>query len=211
MLSTVVLPAPFGPIRLVTRPGSAVERHVGRGAHAAEGDGRGRSTASGLRSRRRRGSRQRRSCRAVRGLRRRGARAARPACRCTPSGASHSTTSSSAPKKSSRYSARLREQLRQHDDDDRRRPAGPSVQPAPPTITTSTNRIDCENGNESGVTKPNSGANSAPARPANSAERAKATVLTTTGLRPMTRRRPRSPSPRASPAPRRSRARRWKR
>ena len=38
MLSTVVLPAPFGPIRLVTAPGFASNAHVVRRAHAAERD-----------------------------------------------------------------------------------------------------------------------------------------------------------------------------
>src|SRR6187455_2172825 len=99
----------------------------------------------------------------------------------TPFGAIHSTTSSNAPTNSSRYSARK----------DRNSgsitviaapTAGPSTQPDPPTITASRNRIDCENGNESGATNIISGAKIAPANPANTADTANAAVLTLTGL-----------------------------
>ena len=64
---------------------------------------------------------------------------------------------------------------------------GPSTQPAPPTMTASRNRIDCENGNESGATNIISGAKIAPARPVNTADSANAAVLTVTGLRPIER------------------------
>ena len=64
---------------------------------------------------------------------------------------------------------------------------GPSTQPAPPTITASRNRIDCENGNESGATNMNKGAKIAPASPVNDADRANAAVLTITGLSPIER------------------------
>ena len=50
--------------------------------------------------------------------------------------------------------------------------SGPASVPAPPTITTSTKRIDCRKAKVEGVTKPESGANSAPARPAQAAESA---------------------------------------
>ena len=36
--STVVLPAPFGPMTLVIRPGSATEAHVRRSLDPAKGD-----------------------------------------------------------------------------------------------------------------------------------------------------------------------------
>ena len=52
-------------------------------------------------------------------------------------------------------------------------------------ITTSTNRIDCENVKVDGVTKPDSGANSPPASPAQAAETANATVFTATGFNPI--------------------------
>src|SRR4029077_19223956 len=64
---------------------------------------------------------------------------------------------------------------------------GASVQPAPPTITASRNKIDCENGKLSGATKANSAANKPPATPVNAADSAKAMVFTTTGLKPTAR------------------------
>src|SRR5450830_2168273 len=63
--------------------------------------------------------------------------------------------------------------------------SGPMVEPAPPTTTTSTNRIDCMKPKVSGVTNVDNGANKQPARPASMADTAKATVLITNGLRPM--------------------------
>ena len=54
-------------------------------------------------------------------------------------------------------------------------------------MTASRNRIDCENGNESGATNISSGAKIPPARPVKTAESAKAAVLTITGLRPIER------------------------
>ena len=63
--------------------------------------------------------------------------------------------------------------------------SGPASEPAPPMITTSTKRIDCENENVDGVTKPESDAKNAPATPAYTAEMAKASVLMRTGSRPI--------------------------
>ena len=62
--------------------------------------------------------------------------------------------------------------------------SGPSVVPAPPTITTSRNMIDCENVNPLGLTKLASGANTPPASPAASAERVNAMMRTAIGLSP---------------------------
>ena len=46
--------------------------------------------------------------------------------------------------------------------------SGPATEPAPPIMTTSTNRIDCTKPKVCGVTKPASGANRPPAAPAHS-------------------------------------------
>ena len=101
-----------------------------------------------------------------------------------PSGAIQSTTRSSAPKKSSRYSARPARNSGRSTTT--AAPAsGPVTVPAPPMITTSTNRIDCENPNVDGVTKPESEANRPPARPAHAADAANAAVFTVTGLSPI--------------------------
>jgi hypothetical protein len=104
----------------------------------------------------------------------------------TPSGAIHSTTSSNAPTNSNRYSASP-DSSSGSITVTTAPTAGPSTQPAPPTITASRNRIDCENGNESGATNIISGAKMAPASPANTAETAKAAVLIVTGLSPTER------------------------
>src|ERR1043165_2666592 len=104
----------------------------------------------------------------------------------TLSGAIHSTTSSSAPTISSRYSARL-DSSSGSSTVTTAPTTGPSTQPEPPTITASRNRIDCENGKESGATNIISGAKIAPASPANTAETAKAAVLIDTGLSPTER------------------------
>ena len=100
-----------------------------------------------------------------------------------PSGASHRTNSISAPKNSSRYSASPASAS--GSSTTMAAPtSGPLTVPAPPTITTSTNRIDCMKAKVEGVTKPDSGAKRAPARPAQAADSAKASVLMATGFRP---------------------------
>ena len=104
----------------------------------------------------------------------------------TPSGASHSTTSSRLPKNSRRYSA-SQDSISGSNTLTTAPITGASVQPAPPTITASRNRIDCENGKLEGATNIRSGANIAPARPVSTADNAKAAVFTITGLRPIER------------------------
>src|SRR5262249_2745541 len=102
----------------------------------------------------------------------------------TPSGATQSTISSKPPKNRSLYSAK---------PDNSSGPitliaaptTGPNTQPAPPTMTASRNRIDCENGKESGATNINSGAKIAPARPVKNADSTKAVVLMITALSPI--------------------------
>src|SRR5215470_13868872 len=98
----------------------------------------------------------------------------------TPSGATQRITSRDAPKKSRRYSARP-ESNSGSTTLTSAPTTGPSVQPAPPTITANRNRIDCENGNESGATNISSGAKIAPASPVQAADSEKAAVLTITG------------------------------
>ncbi|MNT12374.1 hypothetical protein D3C72_1472990 [compost metagenome] len=101
-----------------------------------------------------------------------------------PVGATQSTTSNSMPKQSRRRFSRL--DSSSGSSPTTTAPAtGPATVPAPPIITTSTNRIDCRNENIPGVTMPCNGANSPPASPARAAENAKPTVLTTSGLTPM--------------------------
>ena len=63
--------------------------------------------------------------------------------------------------------------------------SGPASEPAPPMITTSTKSSDCEKVKVEGVTKPESGAKSAPASPAQTAEMAKAAVLMRSGSSPI--------------------------
>ena len=63
--------------------------------------------------------------------------------------------------------------------------SGPATEPAPPSITTSTNRIDCTKPKVCGVTKPDKGANSPPASPAQAADSANATTFTASGFRPI--------------------------
>ena len=104
----------------------------------------------------------------------------------TPSGAIHRITSSAAPKNSSRYSARP-DSSSGSTTLTSAPTTGPSAQPAPPTITANRNRIDCENGNESGATNISSGAKIPPASPVNTADSANAAVLTMTGLSPIER------------------------
>src|SRR6202008_2951410 len=110
-------------------------------------------------------------------------RASRP---ITPDGAAQSTASSSAPTNNNRYSASC-------DSSSGSKTviaaptAGPNCAPAPPTITASRNRIDCENGKESGATNIISGEYTAPARPAKAAEMANDAVLIVTGLSPIDR------------------------
>ena len=171
MLSTVVLPAPFGPIRLVTSPGARLERDVVRRPHAAEGDAQVPRPPG---PRAARGDRQLRLARAARG--RASVESRRETAPTTPSGATHSTPSSSAPKNSSRYSARPAS-TSGSSTTIAAPTSGPATEPAPPMITTSTNRIDCEKAKVEGVTKPDSAANSAPATPAHTAEMANAAVL----------------------------------
>jgi hypothetical protein len=142
------------------------ERDVGRGLS------RRRTRSSGLR----RGASGRSPAapaalrvRAVAQRERGGARAGARPSPTIPSGAIHSTTSSSAPKKSRRYSASPASTSGSSTTS--AAPAsGPVTVPAPPMITTSTNRIDCENVNVEGVTKAESAANSAPASPAHAAK-----------------------------------------
>ena len=120
---------------------------------------------------------------AVRGSMRRNSRAMVPKM---PSGASHSTTSSRMPKNSSRYSARF-DSSSGSTTVTAAPTAGPSTQPAPPTTQASRNRIDCENGNESGATNASSDAKMPPAIPANIADSMNAAALTLTGLSPIER------------------------
>src|SRR4051812_23889561 len=101
-----------------------------------------------------------------------------------PSGAIHNTISISAPKNSKRYSASPASAS--GSSTTMAAPtSGPVTVPAPPTITTSTNRIDCINAKLDGVTNPDSGANSAPASPAQAADKVNASALTATGLSPI--------------------------
>src|SRR5688572_10467303 len=179
MLSTVVLPAPFGPIRLVTLPGSA-ENETPVAAFTPPNAIVRPSTSSGeaLAGRAGSASRSGRGGTETRRLFRN--RAISPT---TPSGAIHSTTSNSAPKKSSRYSASPASSSGSRTTT--AAPAsGPVTVPAPPIMTTRTKRIDWENVNVDGVTKAESGAKSAPASPAQAADTVNATVFTATGLRP---------------------------
>src|SRR5499426_2744083 len=179
MLSTVVLPAPFGPIRVViargfafdaqpvtarTPPNAIVRPSTARAAPVGAGSSVIAARVAGTAARRRPNQ-----------------RAASPTM---PSGAISSTASSSAPKKSRRYSARPA-RTSGSATTTAAPTSGPVTVPAPPIITTSTNRIDCENENVDGVTKPDSGANSAPASPAQAAETANATVFTATGFSPI--------------------------
>ena len=101
-----------------------------------------------------------------------------------PPGAAHSTTSSRLPKKSSRYSSRLASTSGSSPTTSAPI-SGPAIEPAPPIMTTSTKRMDCTKPKVCGVTKPDSGANSAPAAPAHTAETAKATVFSASGFRPI--------------------------
>ena len=132
-------------------------------------------------------------------------RASRPS---TPSGATHRITSSAAPKKSSRYSARP-ERSSGRTTLTNAPTTGPKVQPAPPTMTANRNRIDCENGNESGATNISSGAKIPPARPVKTAERENAAVLTITGLRPIERAAGSASRTATIAMPQPLRARRW--
>src|SRR3984893_13919232 len=103
-----------------------------------------------------------------------------------PSGASQSTTSSSTPKNSRRYSARL-DSSSGNTTVIAAPTAGPSTQPAPPTTQANKNRIDCENGNESGATNASSDAKMPPEMPAKAADSMNAAALTLTGLSPIER------------------------
>ena len=104
----------------------------------------------------------------------------------TPSGASQSTTRSRPPKNSNLYSARL-DSISGSTTLIAAPMAGPSVHPAPPTITASRNKIDCENGKLEGATNIRRGANIAPASPVRTADKANDAVLTITGLSPIER------------------------
>ena len=177
MLSTVVLPAPFGPIRLVTSPGAASNetswtaftppKVIPRFLTSNPSFVRVGSSAPSLAGRERRFLENN--------------RASAPT---TPSGAIHSTASISPPKKSSRYSARPASTS--GSSTTMAAPtSGPATEPAPPMTTASTKRIDCEKAKVDGVTKPESGAKSAPAAPAHTAEMANAAALIATGSRPI--------------------------
>ncbi len=101
-----------------------------------------------------------------------------------PSGAIHSTTRSSAPKKRSRYSASPAS-TSGSSTTTAAPTSGPVTVPAPPMITTSTKRIDCENAKVDGVTNAESEANMPPASPAHAADAANAAVFTATGFSPI--------------------------
>ena len=62
---------------------------------------------------------------------------------------------------------------------------GPITRSAPPIITTSRNRIDWKNGNDSGLMKLLIDANMPPASPAAAAESANAVVRISTGSSPI--------------------------
>ncbi len=103
-----------------------------------------------------------------------------------PRGASHSTASSPAPNTNWRYSASPASSS--GNSPTSTAPAsGPTVLPAPPSITTSRNKMDCENGNEDGAMKPVSPACSPPARPAAPAASTKAAVRTGSARMPTLR------------------------
>src|SRR5258706_255248 len=164
MLSTVVLPAPFGPMRLVTFPGSARSET----SCAARTPPNAMPRCSTWSVARRAGASCISPAATTRALRRRAVRrVTRPV---TPSGASQSTPRSSAPKKSSRYSASAAS-ASGRSTTMVAPTSGPASDPAPPMITTSTKSSDCEKVKVDGVTKPESGANSAPARPAHRRQR----------------------------------------
>src|SRR6185295_10180031 len=151
MLSTVVLPAPFGPIRLVTAPGfaSSAMSCAARMPPKAMPRLCTFSVAPAPRARA--------VCSSAEARRGRCFVSRRKAVPTRPSGASHRTNSSRAPKKSSRYSA----SAARNSGSSTTIVAptrGPAVKPAPPIITTSTNRIDCEKAKVDGVTKPESAA-----------------------------------------------------
>src|SRR5882672_7549416 len=183
-LRTVVLPAPFGPITLVMRPGSPTKLTFEAALIPPNDMLMPRTTSAyGAAWLARNLERSDASAVAPAGLILRRYRISVP---MMPSGAIHSTTSSNTPTNSSRYSARP-------DSNSgiitvtMAPTSGPSPQPAPPTMTASRNRIDCENGNESGATNIMSGAKMAPASPANIADIAKAAVLIVIGLSPTER------------------------
>ena len=203
MLSAVVLPAPFGPIRPVIGAGRHREARVADRAHAAE---RIASPATCVRARpwpRSRCSAGAAPARSGRGRAhpRAPRQRARPLhqpgdpVRRHPQHHEQQRAEEQQP-----VILEARQRLRQHPDDDRTND-GPANEPAPPIITTSTNRIDCRNANELGVTNPDSGANRPPANPASAAETAKATVLTAAGRARSTPRRFRCRALRASPRP----------
>mgnify|MGYP003694461449 CR=1 FL=1 len=180
MLSTVVLPAPLGPIRLVTRPGSAAERHVG-GSLA-----RRRSAMREALHLQRRGGRRRRANAAMskpdaRGGARRGA-APEAARACRRSLPARATAPPAAARRTAAGGTRRARRAAPGSTTMTAAPtSGPSTQPAPPTMTASRNRIDCENGKELGADEGRSAARTAPpASPVNAADSAKATVLTMT-------------------------------
>ena len=107
----------------------------------------------------------------------------RPIAPTTPSGASQSTTSSSAPTNSRRYWAR--ENRNSGNRTTTTAPInGPRTVPDPPIITTSRNRMDWKNGKDSGLMKLVIDAKTAPARPARTADSAKAMVRIQTRLSP---------------------------
>ena len=175
--SSVVLPAPFGPMTLVMAPGRAVkptpstafnppkatESPLTSSAAGAAAGGKG-AAASGV------GARVQR----------------RSSAPTTPVGANRSTSSSPAPNSSSRYSARP-DSSSGSSVTSTAPTSGPSVVPAPPTTTTSRNRMDWVKGKELGAMKPPSGACSPPASPASPAETTKASVRTGSSATPTER------------------------
>ena len=183
MFSTVVLPAPFGPIRLVMPPARVSKARSLTARTPPNCIERPSAASSWALSRCGSTTFASDDCSDGAGVlpKRTSIRRHRPAA---PSGATHSTTSSNSPKNSSRYSSRL-------DSASGSRPtisaptSGPPMAPAPPIITTSTNRIDWPKPKVCGVTKPDSGANSPPAAPAQSADTANATVLMRSGSSPI--------------------------
>ncbi|MNQ91371.1 hypothetical protein D3C85_1067480 [compost metagenome] len=104
----------------------------------------------------------------------------------SPLGAIHSTNSSSTEKISNRYSAKS-DSSSGTSTISSAPTSGPNSIPLPPTITASTNRMDWENGKDSGLMNISKGASKLPASPVNAADRANARVLLMTGLKPSER------------------------
>ena len=171
--NTVVLPAPFGPIRLVMKPARAVKVRAST-ARSPPNDTPSpvtTSEASAPRSARHAG-RSDVARGAVDDARARRARRSVPAM---PSGTSHSTPSRRTPKTSSRYSA-TRARASGRSTTTAAPSSGPTTVSTPPTMTTRRNRIDWRNEKLPGVTNAVSGEKNAPATPVASADSVNAMV-----------------------------------